>query len=252
MGLTRRSFFISVAALGSASMSGTTLSSPDAAVNVKIWFTEGAMEYDVWETLRGHVERAFDPTRERVYVEHGGVVDTSSEDAYGLVQSGEWPKMLAQGAVGGPTEPCDDVNLLVTARSMNEFPTGAGIPHVAAVGGAKALADLPPVEDCPEVVGWSNAAYALQVLLHECGHALGLDHDDGFMEPAGDELVVSPMVSGYPWETDAVREQQFDAEEGTCGCEFVRPDGRDPRLMLVFSECERERIREYEGRYTPW
>jgi hypothetical protein len=233
-------------------VTGTTRSGPEAEVNVKIWLTDGAAEYDVWERLRGHVERAFDPAREGTTVEYGGVVDTSSEAAYGLVASGEWPKMLARGTVGGPAAPADDVNLLVTARSMHDFPTGGGIPHVAAVGGAEALADLPPVEDSPEVTGWSTPAYALQVLLHECGHALGLDHADGYMEPAGDELVVSPMISGYPWESESVREEQFDADRGSCGCQFVRPDGRDPRLMLVFSECEREHISEYDGGYTPW
>ena len=72
------------------------------------------------------------------------------------------------------------------------------------------------------------------------------------MEPAGDTLVVSPMVSGYPWEDEAVREKQFDVDEGSCGCAFVRPEGRDPRLMLTFSECERRRIREYDGGYSPF
>lgn len=252
MGLTRRSFLLSTGALGSASVSGGAFSAPETELTVKVWFTERAAEYDVWETLEGHVRRAFDPAREGVVVEHGGTVEVSTENGYRLVTGGEWPGMLARGAVGGATRPSDDVNLLVTARSMHEFPTGGGIPHVAAVGGASALADLPPVERCPEVTGWSDAAYALQVLLHECGHALGLDHEDGTMEPAGDELVVSPMVSGYPWESESVRDEQFDAEEGSCGCEFVRPEGRDPRLMLVFSDCERERITEYDGGYVIW
>ncbi|MFD1512689.1 hypothetical protein [Halomarina rubra] len=252
MGLTRRAFLLSAGALGSAGVTGTALSGPEAEVNVKIWFTEQASDHVAWNRLRDHVQRAFDPTGKLVAVEFGGTVETSSENAYELVTGGEWPKKLAQGTVGGEAKPADDVNLLVTARSMYEFPTGAGIPHVASVGGAEALANLPPVEDCPDVVGWSDPAYALQVLLHECGHALGLDHEDGYMEPAGDELVVSPMVSGYPWESDEVKEQQFDTQQGTCGCEFVDPEGRDPRLMLTFSECERERIREYDGGYAPW
>jgi hypothetical protein len=252
MGLTRRSFLLSAGALTSASVGGGGRFGPEAEVNVRIWFTEEAARYDLRERLSGYVRRAFDAAGTNVVVDHGGTVGTSTENGYELVTSGEWPAMLARGAFDGRAEPADDVNLLVTARSMHEFPTGAGVPHVAAVGGAAELAALPPVERCPEVTGWAEPAYALQVLLHECGHALGLDHEDGYMEPAGDTLVVSPMVSGYPWEDEAVREKQFDVDEGSCGCAFVRPEGRHPRLMLTFSECERRRIREYDGGYSPF
>ena len=253
MALNRRSFMLSAGALGSLGLTGRRVTAPEDRLHVKVWFSPGAARHEgLWARLSGHLERAFDGAHEDVALEFGGVVDTSSERAYDLVVGGEWPATLAAGAVGGPAEPCDDVNLLVTDASMDAFPTGAGVPHVAAVGGAAAMADLPPVGDLPSVVERSREAYALQVLLHECGHALGLEHNHGSMRADDGALVVSPMVSGYPWETEEVREDQFDYEKSACGCSYVRPEGRAPRLMLTFDECEREEIGSYRGGVTSW
>lgn len=253
MTLNRRSFMLSAGALGSLGVTGRRFVAPETRLDLKVWFSSGAAARDgLWPRLSAYLDRAFERAHDEVAVEFGGVVETSSERAYDLVVGGEWPAMLATGATGGPVVPVDDVNLLVTDGSMDAFPTGAGVPHLAAVGGAAAIADLPPVEELGLIADRSRGAYALQVLLHECGHALGLEHNHGAMRAEGGELVVSPMVSGYPWETEQVREEQFDYEQSVCGCSYVRPEGRAPRLMLTFSDCEREEIRAYRGGVTPW
>jgi hypothetical protein len=252
-GSTRRSFLLSAGALGSLGLGGSRLARPEGTLNVKVWRSHRAARHEgLWERVRGYLRRAFRGSHDAVVVEDGGVVRTPTEDAYRLVVDGEWPRRLLAGTVGGPTAPSDDVNLLVTDRSMRRFPTGGGLPHVAAVGGARALSRLPPVEDVGPVVERTTPTYALQVLLHEVGHALGLRHEHGTMEAAGDSLVVSPMVSGYPWESEAIRSREFDHETSVCGCQYVDPGGRSPLLMLVFGDCEARRIRAYRGGLTPW
>ncbi len=235
-------------------VTGRRLSRPEATLNVKVWFSEQAAAYaGLWRRVSGYLGRAFRRVHRGATVEFGGTVRVSTERAYDLVVGGEWPRRLVQGSAGmGPATPCDDVNLLVTDEPLTEWPTGAGVPHVAAVGGGAAMASLPPAGSASTVVGRTWGTYAMQVALHECGHALGLEHDVGSMRPDDGALVVSPMVSGYPWETAAVRAEHFDYEGSVCGCRYVEPAGREPRLMLRYSQCAGERIRDYRGGVTPW
>jgi len=251
--LTRRSFVASAGALGSVGLTGRRLAAPEEQLDVTVWLTDGAATHGgLWPRLAGYLSRAFEGAHDRVELDFGGVVDTSTERAYDLVVGGEWPATLAAGAADGRLSPADDVNLLVTDSDVDTFPTGAGVRHVAAVGGAAAMAGLPPAAERPTVVDWTSGTYAVQLLLHECGHALGLEHDHGTMRAGEDELVVSPMVSGYPWESEQVRAERFDYEESACGCSYVRPEGRTPRLLLAFGDCASERIRSYRGGVTPW
>ncbi|MFC6836698.1 hypothetical protein [Halomarina ordinaria] len=252
--MRRRKFLLSVGAVGSMGVTGRRIAHPERTLNVKLWFSDRAAAYSgLWSRVEGYLRRAFEDAHGDAVVEYGGTVSVTSERAYDLVVEGEWPRRLVEGAAGvGPVDPCDDVNLLVTDEPMTEWPTGAGIPHVAAVGGAAELAGLPPVGETEPVVSRTWGTYALQVLLHECGHTIGLDHDHGSMRTVADGLVVSPMVSGYPWETESVKSEHFDYDASVCGCRYVEPEGRDPRLLLQFDDCEAERIRDYRGGVTPW
>ncbi|MFC7156380.1 hypothetical protein ACFQPA_13100 [Halomarina halobia] len=252
--MKRRKFLLSAGAIGSMGFTGRWISRPEDTLNVKVWFSERAAAYPGLRRRVGdYLGRAFRRAHDGTVLEFGGTLRVSTERAYDLVVGGEWPRRLAQGSAGlGPATPCDDVNLLVTDEPLTEWPTGAGVPHVAAVGGAAAMASLPPAAIASTVVGRTWGTYAMQVALHECGHALGLDHDVGSMRPDDGALVVSPMVSGYPWETQSIKAEYFDYERSVCGCRYVEPDGREPRLMLRYSDCAAERIRTYRGGVTPW
>lgn len=85
---------------------------------------------------------------------------------------------------------------------------------------------------------------ATQLLLHELGHALGLRHRDGTITIDGERAVVSPMVSGYAWESPAVRRDQFDFDANACGSDYPSVDGKEPWLSLRYRSCERVRIQQ--------
>jgi len=198
--------------------------------------------------VTGYLELAFDDVDRSVGISHGGVVETATEDAYRLVVDGEWPGRLLGAATGDGPGPVAGVNLLVTDGSMLDPPTGAGLPSIAAVGGARYLARLPPPATTPSVVPDSLPMRTVQILVHEVGHGLGLEHDHGTIRADDAAAVVSPMVSGYAWADDVGR--AFDYERDRCGRRYPSVVGRDPWLRLSFDGCERRAIRRY-GRLDP-
>jgi len=234
-------------ALGAGSVGGVGLlyageRALDRRLDVRVWFSEAAAAYaGLRPRLVGYLGRAIDGLGGESSVSVGGTVDVATEDGYRVTASGEWPGKLATGAVA----PADDVNLLVTDGEMNTSPTGVGLPHVASVGGARDVARMPPPSESADVVGLSKRALVTQILVHECGHALGLGHNDGEIVDRGDHVVVTPMVSGYTWADESVREREFDYDTSACGTAYADHEGRDVRLAMTFSPCARRRARRH-------
>jgi hypothetical protein len=197
--------------------------------------------------VRGYLGRALRAAHDSVAVEFGGRVAVDAEHGHRAVVSGEWPGKVAAGTVGlGDLDTADDVNLLVTDGDFAATPSAAGAFDFAAVSGARHVARMPPVEDCPSVVEVGTPALATQVLLHDVGHALGLRHDDGRVGD-DDRPVVSPMVSAYAWADAGTRERQLGFEHGSCGDAVRTVDRDDARLALHYSACATRKIRSYRG-----
>ena len=251
--LGRREFLAAVGAGGALGAVGVLGGRPEPVIDVRFWLTEQAATYDNLQSrILGYVRRAFEHSRTRAAVDFGGTVAVPHENAYELMMYGRWPLTLVGGATGlGSVDPVDDVNLLVTDSSIDTWPSGAGAPHAAAVGGAALLRQTPPPEEVGDVVDDYRALRGMQILLHECGHALGLKHDHGSIILREDEAVVSPMVSGYAWETGPVREREFDFEHNRCGEPYRSVEGKRGRLLMRFAACEAERIESYDGGLLP-
>lgn len=224
------------------------------SIAVRFWLSERAARYpSIGPRIHSYLEGSFSAVYDEVTVSAGGVLSVRSEHGYEVMRSGEWPQRIARGVttVDGDVEPVSDVNLLVTDGDMQRAPTGAAIPNVAAVGGARYLESVSPYSEVDDVVRLSAPRRVMQTLLHEAGHALGLRHEHGSIVTTDDVIVVSPMVGSYAWATDSVSNDQFDAEE--CACGSIYPTDRDGErhLSFSFSECAVDRLREYNGGLFP-
>lgn len=88
-----------------------------------------------------------------------------------------WPHMVLRGAIrGGIVDGLADVNLLVTDGDPSVEPAGYGMRSIAAITGARYLAAMSQVDSTPYDVDYSPPAAIAQLLLHDCGHAVGLEH----------------------------------------------------------------------------
>ena len=250
--MKRRVFLGAVGSLTSVGTLAYTTRDPVDSLEIRVWLSSGAAEYDgVAERIRDYLDRIFDLEYWTLELSIGGTVDVSTEDGARVTSGGEWPLTLAAGAVGRhKVAPAADVNLLVTDGQMRQTPTGYGLPHIASVGGARHLASLASFDDLLSrpgadadrlIVPKEPSTRSMQVLVHEIGHALGLDHEHGLSFRDGDAIVATPMLSSYAWNGDA------DVERSSCGHPYPKPGNGPRKLSLAFSSCARRELAAYSG-----
>lgn len=237
---------------------------PRRSVELRYWLSERAGTYEVRDRVRGYLEAALEPAYDAVDVTFGGTVAVETEDGYAVTNSGEWPKRVVTGYASDEVEPVGDVNLLVTDGPMHDAPTGAGMTHFASVGGASKLERVPPRDELDAVVPYTTDLANMHVLVHEVGHAFGLEHDHGTITRVDGATVASPMVSTYAWTGDAAtfggQAGCGKGDSGTDGDPDPDPDldhGSDPEttgiryLSFDFSACARTALRDYRGGVLP-
>lgn len=247
--MNRRTVLGAVGTLVSLPAIGYTTRRDGTTVSVRFWRTPRAARYDgVERRLFELLTRSLDLPHWTLDVSSGGVVDVETDRAATAVTEGRWPRAILRGAAGvGEVDPVWDVNLLVTDGTLEVAPTGYGVPHAAAIGGASKLAQLEPIGSIDEPVPVSDGTFAAQVVLHEVGHALGLSHADGRHYTDGEASVVTPMLSAYGWQSGG------RSKLGRCNAADDEVDVTDPtrrRLDLQFSSCARRKLREYDGQHV--
>ncbi|MFB6150637.1 MAG: peptidase M10A and M12B matrixin and adamalysin [Haloarculaceae archaeon] len=225
---------------------GDAIAAPDGQILVRVWASDRAAERDGLEPrVRGYLHAALDPVVEVVGVQFSERTVSLPAETGREVLSQRWPRIVAEGAAGlRELDPIAGVNLLVTDGDPRTRPAGFARPQVAATTGAKQLAAMPPADEAPAVVRYSVRAAATQLLLHECGHALGLSHDHGSANAANDAVVASPMVSSYLWKSEKRRTAALDGPTNACGEGYPPPDAEGERfLRMRYADCARRALR---------
>lgn len=244
--MNRRAFLGSVGAAIPLGVAGRlAVSDGDPGLDVRVWFSERAARYDsLSDRVRGYLGRALRDAVDDVELTIADAPVALPAEGGTSVFKVHWPRRVLEGATGfGDVRPIGDVNLLVTDGDPTSQPAGYAHRRVAAAAGAAQIAAMPPASETPWIVPYSVRAAATQLLLHECGHAMGLGHDDGNALVVGNDVIASPMVSSYLWKPREVREKHLDGDVNACGSSL--PDaGAAPgrRLELRFSSCASESL----------
>lgn len=238
--MKRRAFLGGAGAALSAGLVGRTALGRSEELHVRVWFSTAADEYDaVRARVRGYLRAALEPPVDRLRVELVENPVALPAEGGRQVLARHWLGRVVRGAGGlGDVDPVGGVNLLVTDGDPTAQPAGFARPHVAATTGAAALSRLPPAETSPAAVDYSIRAAAAQLLLHECGHALGLSHGHGSATEDGTSVSASPMVGSYLWAGEDVRRSHLGDSDNACG-DSLPPAGAtgQRRLELRYSAC---------------
>lgn len=223
---------------------GYRLRSPGPDFDVAVWFSEAAADHaDLEDRVVGLLEPALaEPAPGATVGVRSRPVPLEEEQGRRLVTE-TWPRLVVAGFLGrGPVRPVGAVNVLVTDGDPSSDPAGYGMWRVAAVTGARYLARLPPTIRETAVSDYSTSAAVAQLLLHECGHALGLAHDHGEVTVEGDAVTASPMVGSYAWADEDVARRQVGSGQNACGDALSSGNERQRRLALRYSDCARRAV----------
>lgn len=251
--MNRRDVILGAGALAGAGLAGLARRGPPAVLDVKIWTTAAAAGHrESPERAAGYVERALEAAGVAVRIDHGESPVAVSSDDHRRLERVTWPRLVLQGAAGlAAIDPVRDVNVLLTDGPVTGRTAGYAVSNVATVPGARRLAELPPADQVDEVLDYGVTSAVGQLLLHEVGHALGLDHDHGSVLLEDDTVTATPMIGGYAW-SDAAQEGSAGAL-GADACHHVSVPLRDGRRLLSmrFSPCAAGAIRRYRGGLLP-
>lgn len=236
--MNRRAFLGSVGAVASVGVLGRTVLANGESLHVRVWFSDRAAAHEGLESrVRGYLRAGLTSAVEDVRITVSEETVTLPSEDGRQVLARHWPRLVIEGAVGGEVKPTTGVNLLVTDGDPTEQPAGYGHRHVAATTGAGHIVEMPPADEAGAVVPYSVAGVATQLLLHECGHALGLTHDHGNATVTDGGVVSSPMVGSYLWRPPEVRRQYLDGTDA-CGDPLPPPSVDGERLLgLRYSPC---------------
>lgn len=244
--MTRRAVLLGVGGLASLGLIGTVRPCHDPR-SIRLWASERASTYPaVLELAADLVSVALDAAgvAATVTIDETPVALASDDDERSRRVT--WPRLVLGGALGvGRIDPVRDVNLLVTDGDATGPTAGYAIPRIAALAGARHLVDLPPADRRRPVIEHTVPAMIAQLLLHECGHALGLEHDHGTISHDGGTAIVSPMVSGYAWATASVRRRQLPGSANACGEPLQPVTDQVRRLSLRYSDCAATALRQH-------
>lgn len=250
--MNRRAFLGAVGSVASLGTLAYATRSPIDTLEVRVWLSEQAATYgSVEKRILEYVDRVLDLEYWSLDCSIGGTVPVSTEDGARVTTRGEWPLAVTAGAVGAvDIEPAAHVNLLVTDGGMREAPTGYGLPRIASVGGARHIDSLPPFDELvttdPDrdgrwIVPLTTPARTMQVLVHEIGHALGLEHSHGVAFRDGETVIATPMISTYAFSSES------DIDRCQCGAVYPETKGPKRALSLAFSTCSHRELATLGG-----